>query len=78
MIKRNKHLLYHILFQACIWLLRASTHMHFYSPGQFFESPHSMMEFIKDMDRGKSLGNAKPQVVSFPFRMYLDISCNNV
>ena len=56
LIKRNKHLLYHILFQACIWLLLRAILCYAFrnNPGQFFESPHSMMEFITKIWTGES------------------------
>ena len=69
LIKRNKHLLYHILVQASIWLLLRAILCYAFrnNPGQFFESPHSMMEFITKIWTGKVIGQCKTPGGFFPF-----------
>lgn len=55
-IKENKTILSHVVVQATIWVLSRICLSYTFrdNPGSFFESPHSMIQFITTIGTGES------------------------
>ena len=55
-IKLNKGLIIHVIAQTSIWIVLRITLSYIFrnNPGEFFEEPHSMLEFISKIASGET------------------------